>query len=304
MWGRRVLYLASLLGCLGFFGFYREGFSWILLLAVVFLPWLSLLLGLPAMVTAKAALRGPEQVQLGTPVRTAMQVQSVFPVPRVSCRLHLHNLLTGERYVGLPGEQVPTGKCGCMVLSCEKVYIYDYLGLFRRKLKDAEACALYIFPKPVQAKLPVAQSDGLVHAWRPKPGGGFSENRELRLYRPGDNLRHIHWKLTAKVGKPIYAEPIEPVQRGYLLTVCLHGDLEDKLGKLLYFSFSLLEQNVSHKVHCQTGGNPVEFSVTDKASFYQGLRQILRQTPSKIEKTIPAGNALWHHHIGGEQNEA
>ena len=37
MWGRRIIYLATLLGSLVFYGFYREWFSWFLLMTVVLL---------------------------------------------------------------------------------------------------------------------------------------------------------------------------------------------------------------------------------------------------------------------------
>ena len=298
------MYAASLLGALVFYGVYREWFSCLLLWAIIILPWLSLGLSLPAMYRAKVSVRCPDRVQVDTPVRTALQVDCKFPAPRVQSKLRLHNLLTDERYVGLPGERVPTGRCGCMVISWEKIVIYDYLGLFRKVITQGQGSEILIFPKPVKGKMPSAQSDGLVHAWRAKPGGGFAENRELRLYRPGDNLRHIHWKLTAKVGKFIYAEPIEPVQQGYLLSVCLSGDLEDKLGRLLYLSRYLLAQEIPHQVQCKAENTTVTFSVTDADSLHKGMGEILRQKPMKAEQKFSAQGVLWHHHIGGDGNEA
>ncbi len=251
MWGRRIGYLVFLFGCLVFYGFYREWFSWLLLVAVVLLPWFSLALSLPAMVTVQAGLRCPETVRVGVPVRTALQVQCKFPTPPVSSRIRLHNTLTGNRYVGLPGERIPTDHCGCMVISYDRLFVYDYLGLFCRRLRKGDSTRVYIHPKPVPGKGTPDFSAGTVYAWKPKPGGGFSENHDLRLYRPGDDLRHIHWKMAAKTGKLIYREPIEPVQKGYLLTVTLSGSprqLDDKLGKLLYLSQELLAQQHQHQV--------------------------------------------------------
>ncbi len=293
------MYLLCLMAGLVFFGFYRLWFSWLLLLVILGLPWFSLILSLPAMCTAKVFFRCPPQVQAQTPVRTALQVQCAFPAPQVKSRVHLHNTLSGDRYVGLPGEKVPTDRCGRLVLHWDTIYIYDYLGLFRRKIKDGQGCEIYIFPKIIKNPMPTAQSDGLVHAWRPKPGGGFSENRDLRLYRPGDNLRNIHWKLTAKVGKPIYAEPMEPVQKGYVLSVCLSGDLEDKLGRLLYGSYALLEQGLPHKIYCRTAEEILEFSVENDKDLSAGMRRILQAKPAPTEQKVSAEGALWYHHIGG-----
>lgn len=303
MWTRRIAYLSSLLGALVFYGVYREWFSCLLLWIVIGLPWLSLLLSLPAMCTARVSIRCPKQVQVDTPAHTALQVDCKFPVPRVKSKLHLHNLLTGARYTGSPGDGIPTRQCGCMVLSWDKIVIFDYLGLFRKKVTDGQGSEISIFPKPVKSPMPSAQTDGLVYSWRAKPGGGFSENRELRLYRPGDNLRHIHWKLTAKTQKLIYAEPIEPVQQGYLLSVCLSGNLEDKLGRLLYISRYLLSQDKPHQVQCKAEDATVTFSVVDNHTLQEGMAEILRQKPAKTEQVIYAEGVLWHHHIGGDGNE-
>lgn len=304
MWGRRVVYLLGLVSGTVFFLAYKQWASFLVLLVILILPWLSLLLSLPAMLTAKVSLRCAGQVQRDTPVRTTLQVSSRFPAPPVKSKVRLRNVLTGERYVGLPGERVPTHQCGKMALTWDEIYIYDYLGLFRRRIKEGQGCEIYIFPKLVKTPIPKAQSDGLVHAWRAKPGGGFSENRELRLYRPGDSLRHIHWKLTAKVGKPIYAEPIEPVQKGYLLSVCLTGDLDDKLGRLSYVSRYLLGQGSVHKILCRTQEGTVEFTVENPKDFEQGMCRILSARPVENEETVVFSGALWHHHIGGGTNEA
>lgn len=307
MWIRRIVYLAALSGCLVFYCVYREWFSWLILVAVALLPWFSLLLSLPAMLTATAGLRCPETVRVGVPVRTALQVQCKFPTPPVSSRIRLHNTLTGGRFVGLPGERIPTEHCGCMVISYDRLFVYDYLGLFCRRLRKGDSTSIYIEPKAVPAKAPLSFEGGTVSAWKPKPGGGFSENHDLRLYRPGDDLRGIHWKMSAKTRKLIYREPIEPVQKGYLLTMTLSGspqELDKKLGQLLCLSQTLLAQQISHQVQCQTGKGKICFSVCDKATWDEGLHTLLRSTPAKSESAPKRQNVLWQHHVGGDGDEA
>ena len=46
---RRIVYAAALLGAVVFYWAYREWLSWLVLMLLVFLPWFSLLLSLPAM---------------------------------------------------------------------------------------------------------------------------------------------------------------------------------------------------------------------------------------------------------------
>lgn len=307
MWGRRIAYLAALAGCLVFYCVYREWFSWLILVTMALLPWFSLLLSLPAMATATAALRCPETVRVGVPVRTALQVRCKFPTPPVSSRIRLHNTLTDGRFVGLPGERIPTEHCGCMVISYDRLLVYDYLGLFCRRLRKGDSTSVYITPKPIPAELPPSFEGSSVSAWKPKPGGGFSENHDLRLYRPGDDLRSIHWKMSAKTGKLVYREPIEPVQKGYLLTMTLSGspeELDRKLGQLLSLSQELLSRQLVHQVQCLTGSGTIRFTVCDKAGWDEGLRTLLRSAPAKGDAVPRRQNVLWQHHIGGDSHEA
>lgn len=307
MWGRRLAYLGALLGCLVFYGFYREWFSWFLLLTVVLLPWFSLLMSLPAMLTVKADLRCPERVRQGMPVRTALQVTGKLPAPPISCSIRLTNALTGERYLGEPGERVPTDHCGMITVSYPQMYVHDYLGLFRRRLHKTQTCTLYIEPRPIPTTKSVEPGEEGVGLWRPKPGGGFSEVHDLRLYRPGDDLRHIHWKMAAKTGKLIYREPLEPALRGYVLNITLTGtpeELNKKLGQLTFLSGSLLERNLSHTVRCMYGKGVVSYCVSDIASWENCIHSLLSLPRAEEGKLEAAENVLWQHYIGGDSHEA
>lgn len=307
MWGRRLLYLLTLLGAVVFFGAYREWFSWLLLVTVALLPWFSLFLSLPALLSAQATLRCPTTVRMGVPVRTALQVSCLFPTPPISCRLRLYNSLTDRRYVGKVGELIPTEHCGCITISYDRLLVYDYLGLFCRRLRKGESVRIYVEPKPVPAFLPESFEGRHISLWKPKPGGGFSENHDLREYRAGDDLRGIHWKMSAKTGKLIYREPIEPAQKGYILTLALRGDpatIDRKLGELLWLNQSLLQRGCQHQIVCQTGAGTLRFTVTDRASANSCMQTILKSKKAVREQKVPKENALWHHHIGGEGHEA
>lgn len=307
MWGRRIIYLASLAWCLVFYGFYREWFSWLLLVTVAVLPWFSLLLSLPAMLTAKARVRCPESVRLQVPARSSMQVDCRFPLPRVECRIRLYNSLTGSRYVGTPGELIPSEHCGCMHIQVERLKVYDYLGLFSGSMRKQENVCVFIEPKQVKCVMPEMKGDRAVRAWRPKPGGGFSENHDLRPYRPGDELHGIHWKMTAKTGKLIYREPIEPAQKGGLLHLTLCGDstqLDLKLGRLLWLSGQLLDRQCPHEVRCNTGEGLVQAHIDTPEDIRKLLRRLLAATCTAGEVADAGSDVLWQYHIGGDDHEA
>ncbi len=306
MWGRRIVYLLTLFVSLVFYCFYREWFSWFFLVALLALPWFSLLLSLPAMLTVKANLRCPPKTRQGMPLRTALQLNSVLPTPPVRCTIRLVNELTEERFLGEPGERVPTEHCGRMTISYPQMYVYDYLGLFRRQLHRSETVTLFIEPKPVADPEPLRPEGKGAVRLRPKPGGGFSEIHDLRLYRPGDDLRHIHWKMAAKTGKLIYREPLEPAQKGYVLNLTLSGtpeEMDRKLGKLLWSSRSLLEKGLQHTVRCLTGKGLLIFDVRDEVSLEACIQGILSSPRAKEGAVSSAENAVWQRNIGGDSGE-
>lgn len=306
MWRRWCVYLLALVGCMVFYVAYREWFSWLLLMVVASLPWFSLLVSLPAMLTAGCRLSCPESARLDMPVRTSLEVTGWLPAPIFKSRLAVENKLTGATCKTKPGKRLPTDHCGYLQLSYDKVLLGDYLGLWRRRLRKGESVGIYIEPKPVFCPLPEQLQPRSVSLWKPKPGGGFSENHDLRNYRPGDDLRSIHWKMTAKTGKLIYREPIVPAQQGYLLTMTLCGDpdtMDHKLGQLLYASDALLKRQLHHNVRCRTGEGTVEFAVTDVRSLKDGLHRLLRSKPALGEADFRGENVLWQYHIGGDGDE-
>ena len=201
---------------------------------------------------------------------------------------------------------IPTDHCGVMVISYDELYVCDYLGLFRWRLRRQDRTLVYIMPKPVPAAQLPELAGKAVSLWRPKPGGGFSENHDLRPYRPGDDLRNRHWKMSAKTGKLIYREPIEPAQQGYMLTLSLTGtpeQIDQKLGKLYWTSTQLIVKQLEHGIRCVTGDGTVQLQVTDKESLDVCMRRLLEGPAAAMEEEPEHGDMLWSHHIGGDGDE-
>lgn len=306
MWERRIFYLVALLGSLVFYFVYQQWLSWILFLVVVFLPLLSLALSLPAMLTARVNLRCPGVTRVGVPTRIAWDVQCRFPAPPVAGKIRLINHLTEERYVGRFGEHVPTEHCGKITISMPRAVVYDYLGLFARRLPEQVGCTVMVLPKPVPIALPQLGSRNNSN-YQPKRGGGPAENHELRLFRPGDELRNVHWKMSAKTGKLIYREAMEQARQGHVLSLSLWGSpavLDRKLGQLLWTSRQLLSRKLPHEIRCMTGKGLVRFSVTGENDLETALHTLLHG-PCAAGADIPGTQgAFWQHRIGGDEHEA
>ena len=300
MWGRRFAYLCFLLVCFLLYLLIKTWFFWVLLMGLLFLPLLSLVLSLPAMCMVKGEFSCPEQVRMGVPAKTNLVFTCPFPMPPVRSKIRLVNHLSGERYVGLPGEYVPVKHCGLMEITWTSIRIYDYLGLFCWKRKKDTCHRLCIMPKPVVDPAADTMSAECGDRWVPK-NGGFAEEHELRLYRPGDDLRLIHHKMTAKTGKIIYRQPMVRTGNSLRLVLTLSGSpkvLDRKLGQLLYISRSLLQKNMAHDVFCRTGKEDLHLTITDLDSQETAMKAIL-ESPATTGEWIPEESGGIYR-IGGQ----
>lgn len=302
----RILYLAVIAGCLVFYVAYRAWFSWFLLLWVLSLPLLSLLLSLLAVRTAKVAVTGPCRLAQGQPATAQVCAFGKLPVSAVICRIRSVNTLTGES-VRLPRSlDIPTEHCGQVRLEPEKVWLCDYLGLLRLPVKMTQGCKILIEPQMLPMQVPPKLKKRPVTLWRPRPGG-FSEEHDLRPYRPGDSLRLIHWKITAKTGKLIYREPIEALQDKAVLTMALSGTpelLDKKLGRLLWLSSYLAGRKFPHQVRCAVATGIQSYPIATVEDVIPMLHDLLRQQPARAETLPDAQDAFWQYAIGGDADEA
>ena len=298
---RRLGYLATLEGCLVLYVFYREWMAWLLLLAVACLPLLSLLVSLPAMCTVKTSLRCPTEMSVGQSVRPEVERRCPLPAPMVRCRLKLRHQITGEKETVRLGKAYLAEHCGAVQITPSRLWVYDYLGLWRFPCGRKTPQLLTVLPKPVKPETLPKPHLYTAAGWKPRPGGGFSENHDLRLYRPGDDLRNIHWKLAAKTGKLVYREPVEPLRKRMMLTLELSGDeetLDNKLGKLLWTADYLLEQKVTYEIRCLTGRGLEVYRVADRQSRDTALRAILAAPACETQTRLTGIPGAFY--IGGD----
>ena len=307
MTGRRLIWLTVLAACVGFYIAYQEWLSWFILVLVLALPWFCLLLSLPAMLSFQAEPMGPERVRLGTEAQVRLMGWSDLPVPPFRGRLRLERITTGETWRQKTVSALPTEHCGGLLVTPEKVRVFDYLGLLGRRVRKTRQKVLIVRPEPVKIEnLPDLQRY-LARAWRPKPGGGFAENHELRLYRPGDSLNQVHWKLTAKTGKLTIREPMEPDRGLVLVTMNLRGtarELDRKFGQLLWLGSHLLERGLHFEARVLTADGVRAFPVTGEDGLTEMLDGLLCSAPaSQGDMRLMESRASWHYHIGGGTHE-
>ena len=312
-----LLYLLGLGAAVVFHTYYFGWYSWFILVLAVCLPWFYFLVSLLAMIRVRLYLEVPDRCFREESAYVTMRAANGFlPMPKCRFRLKIESVMTGEtallpqQTTGQGSWYLPLNTVHCGVLRCttEKGRVYDYLGLFRLRVRREGMRSLMVRPRPVAMDEPPDLNRYLAKGWRPKPGGGFAENHELRLYRPGDNLRQIHWKLTAKTGKLILRESMKPERGKAILTLDLNGSMEEldrKMGQLLWLSRYLLDMEVAHEIYALTGNGVSCCRVNDEPSMYRAVDSLLWEPVAKSgsiqDRKIPAS---WACHIGGKTDEA
>lgn len=304
---RRVAYLAAVAGCLVFYIAYREWLAWYLLLVILAVPWLSLLLSIPAMLTFRAEVTAPSGVEMGTRVQARLLGGCRLPVPPFQGRLRVLRRNTGESWQQKNWMALPTDHCGGLRVEPVKIRVCDYLGLFSLPIGRTEGCTVIVRPRKREiGELPSLERY-LTRSWRPKAGGGFSENHELRLYRPGDSLNQVHWKLTAKTGKLILREPMEPVREQVLVTMNLRGTaqvLDRKFGQLLWLGSLLLEKNIPFVLRVLTQDGVQSWDIGSSRTLDGAMNTLLCAGPAgEGDARNGESRASWHYHIGGDGDE-
>ncbi len=297
-----LLYLGSVAGGLIFFIAYQQWFSWFAFVGVLCLPAVSLLVSLPAMLRFR--LKGGENVtvSLGEQRTAVFTEECGLPKPQCKYRIRVARATTGESWYLKRGQFLPTEHCGKLVCRPERTGVYDYLGLFRLKIQGKAATVVTVRPVPVRvSRMPALERD-ISAAWRPKAGGGYSENHELRLYRPGDKLNQIHWKLSAKTGKMIVREPMELLKGRIFLEMELKGTpqvLDQKFGQLLWVSNHLLELGFSHNLRVLTGRGILCFPVASQTELEHSIDILLGEPQATEGSVLSSISASWSYRVGG-----
>lgn len=311
----RLIYLAALIAATVFYCFFYAWFSWFLLLLLLSLPAFSLAVSLPAMTTMQLHIMAQEKVRRGDAAQIRLQTVCRLPQPRCRFTIRVTEVLTGcqtrcrvwPRALQMTLD-LPTEHCGEIVCAVEKVWVYDYLGLFRlpRRWRSQGNSLVLPSPRPPQNLPNLAQLQIL--SYRPKPGGGFAEVHELRGYRPGDSMREVHWKLTAKADQLIVREPQVPDQGPVVLTLDLTGDpreLDSCLDQTCWLSQWLLEHEVVHVVRWLGCDGSRQCSVQRPEDLETLAEQLCRSGPAPAGTTAKdwAGDACWHYHVLPREEE-
>lgn len=296
------MYLAAVIGCAVFCWAYQEWLAWLALSSVLCGSIAVLLISLPKMLRLRLQINLPERVAIFSAQNITLHWNSKQVIPPFRCKMQLENCITGERRSVADGDRLPTEHCGKWVLHFRELRIYDYFGLFFHRIPMEDVgCLVWPQARPIPDMPELEQY--LIHSWVPKAGGGFSENHELRDYRPGDSMNQVHWKLTAKTGRLIVREPLVPADKRTLVDLVFRGtgeELDAYLGYFLWISRELLNRERSFEARILTREGVRKEFIAEYEDVEKLIEWVLGQKCAEPGKQLPADEASWYLQIGGD----
>lgn len=301
----RILYCFLLAGMAALWLFYDSWLSVTLFFLTLALPPVVWLFSLPFARDPEILLEMPPAVQRGedTVIRVSVLTRGrPCPLPG-NLRIFLTDRMGEEKTVHRlrtpPAGSIPFSAqhCGIWHAEIRRAVLYDFLGLFSFRPQIPETGRIAVMPKPTPpSKLP--DLGGLAAAsYRPKPGGGFSEIHELREYRPGDPLRSVHWKVSAKTDDLIVREAEEAIARRALVSYALPQDrdgIDRVLDRLVWVSDLLLSREIPHRIVSRNGGESAPIEVR---SDLDALVARILSAPADGDGKASLPAADWHYRL-------
>ncbi|ACU72733.1 protein of unknown function DUF58 [Catenulispora acidiphila DSM 44928] len=209
--GVAVAFAAALLGVLGAVSRYRE----LLLLAIGCATTLAIAIAWAAskrtnlVATSEYAPARPEDGQLVEATvhvrnhgrRTSRPMVAVEQVGADAYGLEIPELAAAQKHDGTYTFVAP--RRGQLTVSRAPAANTDPIGLVRRTELDGQDTQIRVYPRWHSGIAPILGPDARVGRGTVGVPRGEYDFHSLRDYEPGDPLRLIHWRATAKRGEPL-----------------------------------------------------------------------------------------------------
>lgn len=310
---RWLTYLSVLLLAALFYGIYDGYLSHYIFMVVSLLPIFSLLISLPHMLVTKAELSSvPPEIYVDEIFDVHVHIKSKgLSLPKVDIRYFADNITLPNDSVGKRNTRVSVYGCkddkvplpissehvGCVVINILSIKTYDFIGLFASSVKVPEIRRAFIMPRPIApVPHPVFPRDKLGgKGLKPKPGGGFAEDYDLRGYRIGDPMNSIHWKLTSKMDKLIVREALVSEKGKIYICFNLFGqpdEIDSIFAQVAYISRYMIARMIEFCLCYYDSSGEAVIAPINEADDYLKVMSVVFQ--NRIPLTgKPIDKAMW-----------
>lgn len=124
--------------------------------------------------------------------------------------------------------ELPTSRRGRIQVGPLTLERIDPLGLGRSRLTTGDTTTMWVHPKTYPVLALVAGHPRHHHEGRTSDNSphGTLDLRDVREYVPGDEVRHLHWKATARTGRLMVRDYVDPNQPRFTALLDTRADLQ------------------------------------------------------------------------------
>ena len=312
-----TIYSISLISTFIFFLFYKMWVSWYILIALLAMPVLALIVIIAASQTVKFKLDNPVATIKGKPAYIKLTIEgiaSAFSFYKIKMVSTDHMSGSRDKKVivisdnGVTKIPLDTQHCGAYSYKISKLKVYDLLGFFHFNLNINKDIEFLVKPSP---EMPGYMPDmfGFKAKNLRKSGKPNSEIYDIRDYQPGDPVKSIHWKMSAKKDKYLVKEPLEEYG-GYSRVILQMTDNRDELdlhlGQILFTSKFFLDHEVAHIIRViPPDSREVAFNVESNIDLERALNTILHmRIPEEASEEKRSGEEPAEEQVLGEVSGA
>jgi len=292
----RIIYALTLVAAFFFYILYPPWISWYLLVLLLLLLPFDLIISLPGMLSKGILLSVPYYLNKGDDaalILTTTHTKS-FPVGCIIVKMYV----TGDDFsikcrlkcTGGKDEQrevaIDTSHSGITTFEVRRFWSISLLGLFSLPVNINTRASVLVLPEPEKPANTIALQHGIL--LRPKPGGGFSEEHDMRIYQPGDPVRNIHWKVSAKLENLIIREPLVPPPHSRLVHIVEWTNAAERdaiLGRLRWVCEYMLKWQMPF--YMKMGDKVMIVEISQEEDLVDYLHSVLDSSVVKKPKFEP-----------------
>jgi len=284
-----VIYILALVGAISFFLCYRMWFSWFILMVTVSILPLAIVVCFASFMFFKIESDSFRKVIKGEETRITFHSYGLdfFPFALYSVKVILTETMTGEESLIRLFSQgdtedsviIDTKHCGTYHFKSAKVRVYDMLGLVFLPKKVDLSGEIIVMPVPSIPQA-VPELSGFKAKGLRSAANSNSEIYDVREYVPGDPIKKIHWKLSAKKNILMIKEAQEETfghSRLFLPMIHDRDKMDRNLGELLFTSNYFLSHDVEHKIQVfPPMRKEISFVIASKDDLEKAIISIMR----------------------------
>lgn len=298
----KIIYLLSLLLSFWFAVMYgSKVYTVVIFLTLLTMPFIHLIMLI--YIRSQLDISAWKEIdQEAVKIKIKLRNKAFIPLRKIDLYLNIKDNNSGEIKI-IPVSNIKSrsekifnlefepGYSGVLLLEIEKIYLYDYIGMFKKKSFFDLEKEIYIYPESRIFKVnrisEIYKENTFSDAYsKYKNGSDKSEISEIREYVPGDNVKDIHWKLSAKSDRVFVKNFVQPVSNQVQIWIDPYidnsnnfMDTREKLLKSLFSLMDTFEENATKYIIRILDTKSDEFINIDKIEllkwrFIEGKRDI------------------------------